>query len=146
MELCVLFMFYAVVMGAFCAYLANEKGKDGAGWFFLGMLFGIIALLVLVGLPSEKRTYSPPAYAPDAYRQPEILTAQRAAPARLCPYCISEIHPSATVCPHCQRDLPKTEYCALCRNAIKPTDQRVEDDRGNAYCCPNHRFRARFGA
>lgn len=43
-----------LVFGAFCAYLADEKGRSAVAWFMLGLLFGIIALLVLMALPKER--------------------------------------------------------------------------------------------
>ena len=42
---------YALSCGGFCGFLAEEKRRDGASWFVLGMIFGIIALLTLVGAP-----------------------------------------------------------------------------------------------
>ena len=37
--------------GAFCGWLAEEKGKDRLTWFWLGMAFGLIALLAIAGAP-----------------------------------------------------------------------------------------------
>ena len=45
----------AVSSAGFCAYLASRKGKNGTAWFFLGLLFGLLALLTLVGTPAEGR-------------------------------------------------------------------------------------------
>jgi hypothetical protein len=42
-----------LVFGGFCAYLAEQKGKDEGTWFLLGLVFGIIGLLALIGYPSE---------------------------------------------------------------------------------------------
>jgi hypothetical protein len=28
----------------FCAYMANKKGRNAVGWFFLGLLFGVFAI------------------------------------------------------------------------------------------------------
>ena len=43
--------------GGFCAWLASEKNRDGTSWFFLGFIFGWIALIALAGSPilSEER-------------------------------------------------------------------------------------------
>lgn len=46
--------FFWVLMGGFCAYVAQKKGRDMIIWFFLGMLFGIFALLTLLILPPVK--------------------------------------------------------------------------------------------
>ena len=34
----------------FCVMIAREKHRDTLGWFFAGLLFGITALLTLLGL------------------------------------------------------------------------------------------------
>lgn len=47
-------LIFGVVMGGFCAYLAEEKGHSGGAWFVLGLLFSFLALLVLIGLPNER--------------------------------------------------------------------------------------------
>ena len=44
---------HALVSASFCAYLASQKGRDGTSWFLLGLLFGLVALIVLVGVPSD---------------------------------------------------------------------------------------------
>jgi hypothetical protein len=36
--------------GGFCSYLASQKNRDWFGWLFLGVLFGMFALVTLVGL------------------------------------------------------------------------------------------------
>jgi hypothetical protein len=43
--------------GGFCYWLASEKNRDGTSWFFLGFIFGWIALIALAGSPilSEER-------------------------------------------------------------------------------------------
>lgn len=128
MEFLILFLVYALVFGFFCAYLAGEKGRSGGAWFFLGLIFGILALLVLIGLPSEQRSSM------GTFRSEDVDL-------RLCPHCIQEVHERATACPHCQRDLPELEHCsyAACRKIINPTDDRCEDDEGNPYCGGLHR-------
>jgi hypothetical protein len=40
-----------VLVGAMCAYFANQRGRDPIVWFIVGMLFGVLGLLVLVLLP-----------------------------------------------------------------------------------------------
>ena len=48
-----LYLGSGVIFGFFCAYLADQKGHSGGAWFVLGLLFSFLALLVLIGLPSE---------------------------------------------------------------------------------------------
>lgn len=40
-----------LVSGCFCSWLAEEKGREFGIWFFLGLLFGPLALLTLIGAP-----------------------------------------------------------------------------------------------
>jgi hypothetical protein len=35
----------------FSAMVAEEKGRSGFGWFTLGLLFGIFALIAICGMP-----------------------------------------------------------------------------------------------
>ena len=46
--------------GAFCGWLAEEKGKDRVTWFWLGMVFGVIALLAIVGVPKVESSEEEP--------------------------------------------------------------------------------------
>ncbi len=146
MEFLVLYMIQGAIIGAFCAYLASQKGRGGGAWFFLGLFFSILALLVLIGLPSEQRTS-------DESRRhhtrspslpvPERSVSRQTLDVRLCPHCIQEVHELAAACPHCQRDLPELERCSEtgCRKIINPTDDRCEDDEGHPYCGSSHRER-----
>ena len=51
----------ALACSGFCAWLADEKGRSVGVWLFLGLLFGPIALLAIVGAPmleTHQRTAS----------------------------------------------------------------------------------------
>lgn len=144
--LLILFLVYALVFGFFCAYLAGEKDRSGGSWFFLGLVFGILALLVLLGLPSEQRSTNEPVRASTRSTATSSTGgghSKKSSDVRLCPHCIQEVHELATACPHCQRDLPEVERCsdAACRKIINPTDKRCKDDEGNLYCCDLHKQR-----
>ena len=43
------------VFAGFCAFVAREKGRDGGSWFWLGLLFSLVALIALVGLPERRK-------------------------------------------------------------------------------------------
>jgi hypothetical protein len=43
---------YSIATGFFCAGIAESKGRDNIGWFFLGLFFNIIALVAIAGIPS----------------------------------------------------------------------------------------------
>lgn len=42
-----------VIAGAFAAYVASQKGRNGAAWFMLGLVFGVFALIAVAGLPAQ---------------------------------------------------------------------------------------------
>ena len=51
----------ALACSGFCAWLADEKGRSVGAWLFLGLLFGPLALLAIVGAPvlgTRQDTYS----------------------------------------------------------------------------------------
>ena len=43
----VVFLILWISLAAFTAYLAKDKNRNVAGWFVLGFLFGILALIAL---------------------------------------------------------------------------------------------------
>ena len=143
MEFVLLYLVYGVVLGSFCAYLAGQKGRDGTSWFFLGLVFGILALLVLIGLPGEQHSSSEnrPHTRPPVTSSTDRNVTGKPPDVRLCPHCIQEVHELAAACPHCQRDLPEVERCSLpsCRKIINQTDDRCEDGQENTFCGDLHR-------
>ncbi|MES2449278.1 MAG: SHOCT domain-containing protein [Pseudomonadota bacterium] len=49
--------FFGLLCGAVCGAIASTKGRDGMGWFFLGLFFGPLAVLVVAAVSNE----NPPA-------------------------------------------------------------------------------------
>jgi hypothetical protein len=43
-----------IACGGFASFVAVEKNFSGGSWFFLGVLFGPIALLAVCGLPVKQ--------------------------------------------------------------------------------------------
>lgn len=55
MELLIVVGVSGVVFGGGCAILATNKNRDAFGWFVLGVLFNLIALIVIAALsPLDK--------------------------------------------------------------------------------------------
>ena len=52
--LLVFFLLQAVVFGGFCSWLAKEKDRDRVGWFMLGALFSLIALIAIAAVPKSE--------------------------------------------------------------------------------------------
>jgi hypothetical protein len=42
-----MFWIIALIFGTICAVVANGKGRSAVGWFFIGFLFGLIALIIV---------------------------------------------------------------------------------------------------
>jgi hypothetical protein len=47
----VFILIYAGICGAACASIAEGKGRNGQTWFFLGAIFGLIALAIIAVMP-----------------------------------------------------------------------------------------------
>ena len=50
----------AVGFGVLCAWFADRRGRPMPLWALLGFCFGVIALVVIVVLPSRKKPPAPP--------------------------------------------------------------------------------------
>jgi hypothetical protein len=44
-----------VVFGGICAAIADSRGRNAVGWFFVGALFDCIALVILLVIPDLKK-------------------------------------------------------------------------------------------
>ena len=43
-----------LVFAAFTGWIATQKGRSGCGWFLLGAIFGIFALIGIAIVPNKK--------------------------------------------------------------------------------------------
>jgi hypothetical protein len=86
------YLVIGALFGAINVAIARAKHRNPSPWFWGGFFFGIIALIVVLCVPSKA-----------------VVAA--AGTVKTCPYCVSEIPISATVCRFCQRDL--SEITAL---------------------------------
>jgi len=81
MELGLLWFGIAIVTGI----AASARGRSGFGWFLLGLLFSLLALIVVLVLPSKKT--DPNAPTPETHVR--------------CPDCRELVLKEARVCKHC---------------------------------------------
>lgn len=47
LELLILYVFWGIIFGLFCAYVAGTKNRSRSSWFLLGFFFNILALLAI---------------------------------------------------------------------------------------------------
>ncbi len=45
---------YLVLVACLSAWVAHQKGRNPYAWFPLGLVFGVIAVIALAGLPSHR--------------------------------------------------------------------------------------------
>jgi hypothetical protein len=87
MEIFLIIFIQGIISGGFCAFIASQKNRDSLGWFFLGFLFSILAILALIAIPKHNDT-----------NQFDVI--------RICPYCAEQVKEQAIICRFCQKDLP----------------------------------------
>lgn len=68
-----------ILCGIVAALIGGAKGRGCLG-FILGILLGPFGILIMLVTPGDRIP---------------------------CPYCRERIHPDATVCPHCQKEIKK---------------------------------------
>ena len=86
------FLVQGLLFGFFTSFIAKEKGRDPAGWFFMGLFFSLLAILALVAIPRQQVGGLPS----------ERINLPKSA---LCPFCREEINAEAVICKHCRSDL-----------------------------------------
>ena len=88
------YVIFWLLCAIFSAALASSKNRNGAAWFFMGLVFGPFGLLVAFFPKIEK--------APD-----RGATEGVAEGTKTCPFCAESIKAEAIVCRFCNREVPR---------------------------------------
>jgi len=94
MEYVIIWLFCGVIAGA----IYKGKGRSQGAGFLAGLLLGPIG--ILLALVSSRDTA--------AIERQQLQSGD----SRKCPYCAELVKREATVCKHCQRELPTTAQSA----------------------------------
>jgi len=43
-----------LLSGIVCAYIATQKHRSGLGWFILGVIGGLFAIIAIAAVPSQR--------------------------------------------------------------------------------------------
>ena len=88
------------------AYLGGQKNRDAFGWFLLGFIFSIIALIAIAASSS-------------------LADQKNAAAIRKCPYCAEMIQAEAKICRFCQHELPSPDKSTLQRTPLSVEEAKL---------------------
>lgn len=88
----------AVICAVLSALVASAKGRSGFGWFFLSLIFGIFALIIVACLSSIKSQ-------PKRYSDPVKTNSD----GKICPNCAETIKLNALACRFCGVEFIKTD-------------------------------------
>ena len=104
--------------GVLCAVVASEKNRDAWIWGAAGLMFPILSLIAIAGMPEKTRRI------------------------RECLFCAELIGIKATICPFCNRELKPVVHCtySYCDTTHIEPEQAVYRLCGKEGCDEQHAF------
>lgn len=101
------YVLVGLIVGGICAYMALGRGLSGVVWFFAGLVFNAVALIVLMVWGSRGGVDL--SLLPQGVPRGLVKIPKTYAP-HACPSCGNMNHPSAVTCPGCSAGLePRIE-------------------------------------
>jgi len=129
----VIFFIQGSIFGIFASLLARRKGYSAAGWFFIGLFFSFIGLLVAIGLPDKSNKEADLRTKQDIYEEMpmvenqmtnEINDSSNLVLIKKCPDCREVIKIDARVCRYCGHKFSNEEIISELKQGL----ERVEKD------------------
>lgn len=90
--LVLIYIAYCALFGVTSSVIARSRDRDPAGWFMLGLLFGVFALIALIALPPAGRQ---------------------------CPACSERVRLAARRCRYCGETLPEIDLGAASGSGVR---------------------------
>jgi hypothetical protein len=117
----VLGLAYFIGCLALGGWLASEKGYSVGSWIVLLLLFGVLALIVLVGAPDKRGRVK-------TEEQNDLLKnysgGNLLSDSKKCPFCAENIKNEAKICPHCGKNIQQYED----DNRIKLEEEKIKKE------------------
>lgn len=108
------YVIFWIGIAAACGIVASNKGRSGLGWFVIGLLFSVIAFIIVLVLPSVKTD-------PDATTEETHVK---------CPHCAEPIRREAIKCKHCGEAVTPQPLQAQPAPVIDPYAAKAEQIGG----------------